>query len=190
VPGFSTAEHVSEIAGRGVGLDAAVAAIRGLGGEIEVASEPGRGTTFTLTLPVTLAIIRSLIVEVDQERYAVPLNHVAETVRLESTALHQIHQQGFVLWRGSAIQLADAGALLGSPATSTAPRNYYVVLYAGTRQRGLLVDRLVGHRDIVVKRLDPTVGRPEVVSGATILGDGRVVCILDAAAIVGRGAVP
>ena len=184
VPGFSTAERVSRVAGRGVGLDAAAAAIHELGGGIEVASEPGRGTAFTLSVPLTLAIVRSLIVEVDRERYAVPLSHVAETVRLEPGTLHEINRQGVAMWRGSAIHVADGGRLLGTESTRTAPRNYFVVLFAGPRRRGLLVDRLVGHQDVVVKGLDPTLGRPDVVSGATILGDGRVACILDAAGIV------
>jgi len=184
VPGFSTAERVSRVAGRGVGLDAAAAAIHELGGGIEVASEPGRGTAFTLSVPLTLAIVRSLIVEVDRERYAVPLSHVAETVRLEPGTLHEINRRGVAMWRGSAIHVADGGRLLGTESTRTAPRNYFVVLFAGPRRRGLLVDRLVGHQDVVVKGLDPTLGRPDVVSGATILGDGRVACILDAAGIV------
>jgi len=186
LPGFSTAEQVSHVAGRGVGLDAAAAAIHDLGGGIEVASQPGRGITFTLSVSLTLAIVRSLIVEVDRERYAVPLSHVAETVRVEPGALHEINRQGVVMWRGSAIHVADGGRLLGTGTTRTAPRNYFVVLCAGPRRRGVLVDRLVGHQDVVVKRLDPTLGRPDVVSGATILGDGRVACILDAAGIVAQ----
>ncbi|HEX9055726.1 MAG TPA: chemotaxis protein CheA, partial [Gemmatimonadales bacterium] len=188
VPGFSTAERVSRVAGRGVGLDAAAAAIHELGGGIEVASEPGRGTAFTLSVPLTLAIVRSLIVEVDRERYAVPLSHVAETVRLEPGTLHEINRRGVAMWRGSAIHVADGGRLLGTESTRTAPRNYFVVLFAGPRRRGLLVDRLVGHQDVVVKGLDPTLGRPDVVSGATILGDGRVACILDAAVDLVQGA--
>jgi chemotaxis protein histidine kinase CheA len=184
LPGFSTAAVVSHVAGRGVGLDAAAAAIHALGGGIEVASSPGQGTTFTLSLPLTLAIVRSLIVEVDRERYAVPLSHVAETVRLEPGALHEVNRQRVAMWRGSAIHVADGGQLLGTGATLSAPRNYFVVLFAGPRRRGLLVDRLVGHQDVVVKGLDPTLGRPDVVSGTTILGDGRVACILDAAGIV------
>jgi len=184
VPGFSTADRVSQVAGRGVGLDAAAAAIHALGGGIEVASERGRGTTFRLSLPLTLAIVRSLIVEIDRERYAVPLSHVAETVRLEAGTLHEINRRGVAMWRGSAIHIADGGQLLGTGVTRTAPRNYFVVLFAGPRRRGLLVDRLMGHQDVVVKGLDPTLGRPDVVSGATILGDGRVACILDAAGIV------
>jgi len=188
-PGFSTADAVSQVAGRGVGLDAAASAIHALGGAIDVASEPGRGVTFTLTLPLTLAIVRSLIVEVDRERYAVPLSHVAETVRLEPGAVHEINRQGVVMWRGAAIHVADGGEILGSAPERVGGRKYCVVLSAGPRRRAVLVDRLVGHQDVVVKRLDATVGRPDVVSGATILGDGRVACILDAAGIVTQRAV-
>ena len=94
LPGFSTAAEVSQLAGRGVGLDVVATSIRALGGTIEVESEPGRGVTFVLDLPLTLAIVRSLIVEVDQERYAVPISHVAETVRAEPEAIHEINRRG------------------------------------------------------------------------------------------------
>ncbi|HEU5169658.1 MAG TPA: chemotaxis protein CheW [Gemmatimonadales bacterium] len=184
VPGFSTADDVSELAGRGVGLDAAAAAIHALGGAIDVRSEEGTGTVFTLTLPLTLAIVRSLIVEVDRERYAVPLSHVAETTRVDPAALHELQGQGVMVWRGAAMHVADGGAILGTGGASRAPRNYCVVLFAGPRRRGVLVDRLIGHQDVVVKSLDPTLGRPQLVSGTTILGDGRVACILDAAGVV------
>ncbi len=187
VQGFSTADHVSELAGRGVGLDAAAAAIHGLGGSIEVRSAPGEGTAFVLSLPLTLAIVRSLIVEVDRERFAVPLSHVAETSRVEPETMHEVGGRGVLMWRGSAVGVADGGALLGT-AMRPAKRDYCVVLFAGARRRALLVDRLVGHQDVVVKGLDPALGRPQLVSGTTILGDGRVACILDAAGVVAREA--
>jgi two-component system chemotaxis sensor kinase CheA len=184
VAGLSTAERVTTLAGRGMGLDVAANAIHALGGTIEVESRPGRGTAFTLSLPVTLAIVRSLIVEVDRERYAVPLSHVAETVRAEPEAIRQINNQGVTQWRGDLIHVADAGTVLGTPGPSGAPRPFYVVMTAGAKRRGLLVDRLIGHQDIVVKGLDPALGRPAVVSGTTILGDGRVACILDVVRIL------
>src|SRR6185312_10741496 len=98
LPGFSTAERVSTLAGRGVGLDVVANAVHELGGTIEVQSRPGRGVSFTLNLPLTLAILRSLIVEVDRERYAVPISHVAATVRTEADTIHQVNQKGVALW--------------------------------------------------------------------------------------------
>jgi two-component system chemotaxis sensor kinase CheA len=184
VSGLSTADRVTTLSGRGLGLDVAANVIHALGGTIEVESRKGQGTAFTLSLPVTLAIVRSLIVEVDRERYAVPLSHVAETVRAEPEAIRQINNQGVTQWRGDLIHVADAGAVLGTPESSRGRRPFYVVMTAGARRRGLLVDRLIGHQDIVVKGLDPALGRPTVVSGTTILGDGRVACILDVVRIL------
>jgi two-component system, chemotaxis family, sensor kinase CheA len=184
LPGFTTAEQVSSLAGRGVGLDVVASSIHQLGGTIEVESRPGRGVTFTLSLPLTMAVLRSLIVEVDCERYAVPISHIAATVRTEPDTIHQMNRRNVALWRGNLIDLSDAGALLGTAAGANTSRRFYIVLSMGNRKRGILVDRLVGHQDVVVKGLDPTVGRPEVVSGTTILGDGRVACILDAVRIL------
>ncbi len=184
VAGLSTADRVTTLSGRGMGLDVAASVIHALGGTIEVESRPGQGTAFTLSLPVTLAIVRSLIVEVDRERYAVPLSHVAETVRAEPEAIRQINNQGVTQWRGDLIHVADAGAVLGTQDSSGEPRPFFVVMTAGAKRRGLLVDRLIGHQDIVVKGLDPALGRPAVVSGTTILGDGRVACILDVVRIL------
>ncbi|HEY8256228.1 MAG TPA: chemotaxis protein CheW [Gemmatimonadales bacterium] len=184
VSGLSTAEGVSKLAGRGVGLDVVAGAIHGLGGTIDVTSQEGVGTAFTLSLPVTLAIVRSLIVEVDRERYAVPLTHVAETVRAEPEAIREINHRGVTQWRGDLIHVADGGAILGTGSSAGAPRRFYVVMTAGAKRRGLMVDRLIGHQDIVVKGLDPSLGRPDVVSGTTILGDGRVACILDVVRIL------
>lgn len=182
--GFSTADQVSQLAGRGVGLDVVAGTIHGLGGTIEVESRPGQGVTFTLNLPLTLAIVRSLIVEVDRERYAVPISHVAETVRAEPETIHEINQRGVALWRGDLIHVSDGGALLGTGANAASPRRFYIVISSGGKRRGVMVDRLIGHQDVVVKGLDPTLGHPDVVSGTTILGDGRVACILDAVRIL------
>jgi two-component system chemotaxis sensor kinase CheA len=184
LPGLSTAEQLSTRAGRGVGLDVVAGAIHSLGGTIEVESHADRGTAFRLSLPVTLAIVRSLIVEVDHERYALPLTHVAETVQVEPQAIREINQRGVTQWRGGLIHVADGGAVLGTHLAARTPRRFYVVMTAGAKRRGLLVDRLVGHQDIVVKGLDPALGRPDVVSGTTILGDGRVACILDVVRIL------
>ncbi len=183
-PGFSTAEQVSSLAGRGVGLDVVARSIHGLGGTIEVTSRPGQGLSFTLSLPLTLAIVRSLIIEVDRERFAVPISHVAETIRAEANTIHEINRKGVTLWRGDLIHVTDGGELLGTTERAQSPRRFYIVISSGARRRGLMVDRLVGHQDVVVKGLDPSLGRPDVVSGTTILGDGRVACILDAVRIL------
>jgi two-component system, chemotaxis family, sensor kinase CheA len=114
----------------------------------------------------------------------VPLSHVVATVRTEPDTIHHVNQKGVALWRGDLIHVSDGGALLGTGAEPGSFRRFYVVISMGGRRRGILVDRLIGHQDIVVKSLDPAVGRPEVVSGTTILGDGKVACILDAARIL------
>jgi two-component system chemotaxis sensor kinase CheA len=187
LPGLSTAERVSTLAGRGVGLDVVAGAIHALGGTIDVETARGQGTTFTLSLPVTLAIVRSLIVEIDQERFAVPLAQVAETVRVEPEAIREINHRGVTHWRGDLIHVADGGVVLGTAGARPTTRRFYVVMAAAGKRRALLVDRLVGHQDVVVKGLDPALGRPDVVSGTTILGDGRVACIVDAVRILEGG---
>ena len=186
LPGLSTADQVSAVAGRGVGLDVVSHAIHALGGAVQLSSEPGRGTVFALSLPVSVAVARSLIVEVDHERYAVPLSDVAETLRATAEAIHEVDGRAMTLWRGRLIPVSDAGSLLGTASTRRS-RAYCVVVHSASRRRGLLVDRLRGHQDVVVKPLDRTLGRITVVSGAGILGDGRVACILDAARIIEQG---
>jgi two-component system chemotaxis sensor kinase CheA len=105
-------------------------------------------------------------------------------VRAEPEAIREINHRGVTQWRGDLIHVADGGAILGTDAPVRPLRRFYVVMTAGAKRRGLLVDRLVGHQDVVVKGLDPALGRPDVVSGTTILGDGRVACILDVVRIL------
>jgi two-component system chemotaxis sensor kinase CheA len=107
----------------------------------------------------------------------VPLSDVAEPVRVDGQALHQVVGQGMMSWRGEVIPLVDGGQILGAGAPSR--RRYCVVLRGAGRHRGLLVDTLLGHQEVVVKALDPALGRPPTVAATTILGDGRVACILD-----------
>ena len=181
LPGLSTTEGVSALSGRGVGLDVVASSIRALGGQVAVTSEPGRGTTFTLRLPLTVAVLRSLLVEIDGERYALPLADVAETVKASSQSFHQVARQGVMTWRGDVIPVLDGGQVLGGKtgANPGVARRYCIVLRGAARHRGLMVDALLGHHEVVVKALDPALGRPSAVAAATILGDGRVACILD-----------
>jgi len=127
-------------------------------------------------------VVRTLLVEVSDERYAIPLAHVVETVRVADGDIHQINHRGVVLWRGELLPVIDGAALVG--AGGGGERKYTVVVHAGARRRGVLVDRLLGHRSIVAKGLDPALGRTRLVSGTTIMGDGRVTCILDAQRVV------
>jgi two-component system chemotaxis sensor kinase CheA len=133
-----------------------------------------------MSLPLTLAVLRSLLVAVDGERYAVPLGDVAESLRVTNEAIHEIDGHGMMLWRGQVIPVSDAAEVLGGTAPHSS-RTYCVVVRSGAKRRGMLVDGLLGHQDVVVKALDPSLGRPPTISGATILGDGRVACILDTA---------
>jgi two-component system chemotaxis sensor kinase CheA len=183
VPGLSTVEAISPLAGRGVGLDVVASSLHAMGGSITVESAPGRGTRFILRVPVTLAVVRTLLVEVADERYAIPLAHVVETVRVADGDIHEINHRGVVLWRGELLPVIDGATLVGAAGRGVA-RKYTVVVHAGARRRGVLVDRLLGHRSVVAKGLDPALGRTRLVSGTTIMGDGRVTCILDAQRVV------
>jgi two-component system chemotaxis sensor kinase CheA len=185
VPGLSTVDAVSSLAGRGVGLDVVASSLHAMGGSITVESAPARGTRFILRVPVTLAVVRTLLFEVSDERYAIPLAHVVETVRVEDGDIHEINHRGVVLWRGELLPVVDGATLVGAGTVAGEPaRKYTVVVQAGTRRRGVLVDRLHGHRSVVAKGLDPALGHARLVSGTTIMGDGRVTCILDAQRLV------
>lgn len=188
LPGLSTAERVSTLSGRGVGLDVVAGSIRALGGQVAVTSEAGRGTTFTLRLPLTVAVLRALLIEVNGERYALPLTDVAETLRVGSQTIHEVGRQGMITWRHEVIPVLDAGEALDGGRRSS--RRYCVILRSSVGHRAVLVDGLLGHQEVVVKALDPTLGRPEAIAAATILGDGRIACILDPARLAVRPAGP
>ena len=184
LPGLSTAERVSTLSGRGVGLDVVAGSIRSLGGQVAVTSEPGRGTTFTLRLPLTVAVLRAMLIEVNGERYALPLADVAETARIGDQMIHEVGRQGMITWRHEVIPVLDAGEALGGGRPAT--RRYCVILRSSVGHRALLVDALLGHHEVVVKALDPTLGRPTAIAAATILGDGRIACILDPGRLASR----
>jgi two-component system chemotaxis sensor kinase CheA len=184
LPAFSTRKGVSALSGRGVGLDVVKASVERLGGSVRVRSVPGRGTEFRLAFPLTLALSNALLVSVDGETYALPVSFLEETVRLEENDLHRVASHGVLTFRGRLVPALDAGAFLGSARTSTGRRRYASILSAAGRQKALLVDRPLETLRIVVKPLDESLGRPLGISGATLLGDGRVVMILDAAGLL------
>ena len=182
--GISTHRGADLSAGRGVGLSAVKKSVERHGGRVDVRSQRGSGTCFSLRLPVTASILRSLLMTVDSETYALPLSTVVETTRLTAQERHQVNQVDVTRWRGQLLPLLDLGLAFG---TAAAPREggFVVVIEVHGRFRGLLIDAIAGIHDIVVKGLDSIVGQPVGVSGSTILGDGRVVMILDPGALVG-----
>ena len=183
-PGFSTAEAVSDVSGRGVGVDVAVTRVRALGGTIEVRSEPGRGTVFTIRVPLTLAIVRALLASVDGERYAVPLAYVAETVEFDPRSVTAVRDREALLVRDQVIPTVHLRELVRNQPRSAQPKAPTVILEIGDRRAALVVDALVGQQDIVVEPFDAPREMPAFVGGATILADGSPALILDAAALV------
>ena len=182
-PGFSTAERVSGVSGRGVGVDVAATRVRALGGTLEVQSQPGTGTTFTVRVPLTLAIVRALLTGVGTERYAVPLAYVAETVNFDAKAVTALRDREALVVRDRVIptvHLRDLVALAGD----TPARRPTVILEIGERRTALVVDTLLGQQDIVVEPFEAPRDMPTCFGGATILADGTPALILDAAALV------
>jgi len=183
--GFTTAEHVTDVSGRGVGIDAVLTAVRALGGSVELRSEVDRGTTFTLRLPATLAIVRALLARVGRETYAVPLAHVAEAVDPRHGEVQQVDGRETLVLRGRAIPLVRLRELLGvTDGEAPSGRQPIIVLEIGERRSGVVVDAVLGHQEIVVKPVQLPRGAPPVFSGATILGDGAPALILDASGLI------
>ncbi len=185
-PGFSTAETVTSVSGRGVGIDVAMTRIRALGGSVEIRTQPGKGTAFVLRLPVTLAIVRALIAAVGQERYALPLTYVAETVEFGTTPTTTMEGRDAIVLRDRVVPLVDLRKLLGTNGGAPAPppRRPVIVLEMGERRAGIVVDGMLSQQEIVVKGFDAPQGTLPVFSGATIMGDGVPALILDAAGLV------
>ncbi len=182
-PGFSTAARVSDVSGRGVGIDAVAVQLRVLGGSMEIRTEAGQGTTFTLRVPTTLAIVRALIAQVGRERYAVPLTHVAETLAFDAALVTRVDNRDAMSVRADVVPLIHLRRLLQQGGEPPA-RRPVIILEIGDRRGGLVVDALAGQQEIVVKAFDPPQGTLPIFSGATILSDGAPALILDAGGLV------
>jgi two-component system chemotaxis sensor kinase CheA len=183
-PGFTTAQAVSGVSGRGVGVDVAMTRVRALGGTLEVRSELGRGTTFVIRVPLTLAIVRALLTEAGGERYAVPLAFVAETVEFDRQMVTAIRDREALVVRDEVIPTIHLRDLVAARGGRASVRRPTVILEMGERRTALVVDALVGQQDIVVEPFDAPRGLPPFVGGATILADGAPALILDAAALL------
>jgi len=184
-PGFSTAETVTDVSGRGVGLDVVATRVRALGGMLEVDSRPGDGTTMSLQLPATLAIVRALLVRQSGETYALPLTHVGETVHLLADEIGTVKGKTVAFIREEVVPLLGLRQILRTNGTRPEGKRAAVILEVGEQRIGLEVDALVGQQEIVVKQFDATADTLRLFSGATILSDGRPALILDAGSVLG-----
>jgi two-component system chemotaxis sensor kinase CheA len=185
LPGFSTSSEVSDVSGRGVGMDVVTTNVQRLGGTVEVRSEAGVSTTFVITLPITLAIISALIFSVRGRTMSLPLAAVQEVVKLEPSMVRTIDRREVMDLRGSTLVLCRLGELLRFSVDEAAAREHHViVLLVGNRRLGVVVERLFGQQDIVIKPLGPSLRAVRGIVGATDLGDQRLVLVLDATALL------
>ncbi len=179
-PGFSSAEKITDISGRGVGMDVVRTNIKNLKGSVSVTSEIDKGSRITLSLPLTLAIIDALMIDVAGELFAIPLDSVSETTKIEASRLTDVKGRKAVTLRGEVLGIMDLRAILALPSCEEEREELsIVVIHDNNRRLGLVVDRLLERQEIVIKPLGEYLGNIEGISGATILGDGGVILILD-----------
>jgi len=182
--GFSTASEITDVSGRGVGMDVVRASIESLNGTVEVKTVPGKGTKFFLRLPLTLATIKVLLLKVGNETYAIPSETVAKNLFVESNKIKTMGHNKVVLLKDEIITLYSLKEKLGAGCLEDKPLYCVVVVNAGGRKLGLIVDKLIKQQEVVIKSLHGTVKNIKGISGATVLGDGSVVLILDPANLV------
>ncbi|BAT71625.1 two-component system, chemotaxis family, sensor kinase CheA [Thermosulfidibacter takaii ABI70S6] len=183
MPGFSTAEKVTDVSGRGVGMDVVKTNIEKLNGTIEINTQPGKGTQIIIKIPLTLAIIQSLLVQVGEEIYAIPLVSVVEAVKVLKSEIQKVEGHEIIVLRDSVLPLLELSKVFGIHTTENKDNIYVVVLSIGERRFGLVVDRLIGQEEIVIKSLGSYLNNVPGISGATIMGDGRVTLIIDVAGL-------
>ena len=183
-PGLSTAEQVTDVSGRGVGIDAVQSRVRTIGGSLEVTTASGVGTTVTIRLPVTLAIVRALLARVGNERYALPLTHVRETMERLPATIRQVQGRDVLVLRDEVLPVLRLRDVVQLPPGREPVLEEIVVIERGDRRAGLVVDELTGQEDIVVKSYDAVRDGMALFSGATILSDGAPALIVDVASLL------
>ena len=185
LPSFSTAKQVSDVSGRGVGLDVVRSKIESLSGEVEVKSKLGVGSTWTIRLPLTLAIIQALMVVVGGEKYAISLGNIQTIEDISPSDIKFVQSKEVITLRGTVIPLVRLNKVLGIESTKKENENLIaVIVKKGDKQAGLIIDELMGQQEIVIKSLGKYINKSKEISGATILGDGEVALILDTNALL------
>jgi two-component system, chemotaxis family, sensor kinase CheA len=188
LPGFSTASSISNISGRGVGMDVVKRSILALGGRITIMSRPKKGSTFSMSLPLTLAVLDGIVVSIDEQTFVIPLSAIVETLKPDSQIIHPLGDGAFVMRvRDNFVPLIDVGAEMGLRSQSGKPPVGVAILVEteNHNRNALMVDAILDQRQVVIKSLETNYGRATGVAAATILGDGRVAMILDVDALVG-----
>ncbi len=183
-PGFSTAEEVTEVSGRGVGMDVVQSVLHRLKATIHIETRPGQGTTFRMKLPLTLAIIKALMFWVEQRLYAIPLNAVNQIARTTESEVHQVDNYEVLQLRNQVLPLLRLGQRGAAQEDGKSSKLFVLVITVGERKYGLIVDALEGEEELVIKALDDQTFATDLVNGASILGDGKVVLILNLPAVV------
>ncbi|MDB4889779.1 MAG: hypothetical protein JWL61_1634 [Gemmatimonadetes bacterium] len=182
--GFSTAEKVTDLSGRGVGVDAVYNRVRSLGGSVDIRSVQGEGTTVTLRLPLTLAIVRSLLARIGDETYAVPMTHVSETVELRPAIVRSLQGREVLMLRDEVLPLVRLRQIVEFSGEPARGREQVIVVELAERRAALVVDALIGQQEIVVKQFDGVQDARALFGGATILGDGAPALILDVSSLL------
>jgi two-component system, chemotaxis family, sensor kinase CheA len=191
MPGFSTAREITDISGRGVGMDVVKTNITRLGGAVDIDSEKGGGTKVTITLPITLAIISALLFEVRGRLFAIPLAVVQEALRMPSQAVRTVDGREVITLRGTTLPLCRLAELFAlGPIADNATEHFVIVVSVGNKRLGVCVERLSGQQDIVIKGLGRSLAGTPGISGATDLGDQHLVLVLDAASIIEEVLLP
>ncbi len=186
LPGFSTAEKITDVSGRGVGMDVVRSKIETLGGHVDVETKIDEGSVFKIKLPLTLAIIQALLVKVQEEMYAIPLGSIDSTINITQEDIKTVRNREVIVLRGQIIPIIRLGDILNVPRVNETENDdiFVVVVHIGERKAGIVVDNLIGQQEIVIKTLGKLLAGLKVISGATVLGDGRVAMILDVSALM------
>ncbi|MGM0499784.1 MAG: chemotaxis protein CheW [Bacillota bacterium] len=189
-PGFSTAQEITDVSGRGVGMDIVRSTVKKLDGQISIESEPGEGSTFKITLPLTLAISQALMVKIIGDIFAIPLSAVSETLTIETENIKKIRGKDVIVLRETTIPIVSAASIFGTEAQRSFKNSKkdlsVVILKSGERKVGLVVDQLLNQQEIVIKSLGKYLQDTRYISGATIIGDGDVALIIDVRDVVSR----